>query len=167
MKLFFTIIRTILYLSLFILFFRWLALNVLVFDTRLPVFLPRQMSRIGIITMVPGAMLVSICIVVFVRSGSGTPAVFDPPTKFVAIGPYAYVRNPMYIGGFILLMGFGLYHTSLSILILAVILLVIFHFFVLVVEEPNLERLFGKSYLDYKKKINRWLPKFKQDERPL
>jgi len=161
MKLFFTVLRSIIYVPLFILLFGWLALNVRVYDTKLGVILPQWTSIIGIIIMAVGVILVLICVIVFVVRGKGTPAVFDPPTEFVAVGPYAYVRNPMYIGGFILLVGFGLYHVSLSILILAVILMAVFHFFVLIVEEPNLERLFGKSYLDYKKKTNRWLPKLK------
>ena len=161
MKLFFTILRSIIYVPLFILFFGWLALNVRVYDAKIGVVLPGWASIIGIITMGAGAVLVLVCVIVFIIRGKGTPAVFDPPTEFVAVGPYAYVRNPMYIGGFILLVGFGLYHTSVSIIILAVILIVAFHFFVLLIEEPNLERLFGKSYLDYKKKINRWLPRLK------
>ena len=149
------------YVPLFILLFRWVALNVRVYDAQLGVALPQWVAIIGIIMMIVGAILVLICVVVFIIFGKGTPAVFDPPGEFVAAGPYAFVRNPMYIGGFILLIGFGLYHASLSILILAFILIVAFHFFVLIVEEPNLERLFGKSYLEYKNKINRWLPKLK------
>ncbi|MDQ3682164.1 MAG: isoprenylcysteine carboxylmethyltransferase family protein, partial [Bacteroidota bacterium] len=73
--------------------------------------------------------------------------------------PYAYVRNPMYIGGFILLVGFGLNRNSLSIVILSVILIVIFHLFVVFYEEPVLERQFGKTYIEYKNRINRWIPK--------
>ena len=161
MKLFFTTLRSIIYVPLFILFFRWLALNVRGYDSRIGVTLPQWFTIIGIVAMVMGGILVIICVLVFIIRGKGTPAVFDPPTQFVATGPYAYVRNPMYIGGFILLIGFGLYHTSMSILILALVLLVVFHFFILLVEEPNLERLFGKSYLDYKKKINRWIPTLK------
>jgi len=161
MKLFFIILRSLIYVPLFILLFGWLALNVRVYDTKLGVSLPQWVSIVGMVSMAVGSVLILLCVVVFVIRGKGTPAVFDPPREFVAVGPYAYVRNPMYIGGFILLAGFGLYHLSLSILILAVILIVVFHFFVLMVEEPNLERLFGKSYLDYKKKINRWLPKLK------
>ena len=160
MKLFFTILKSVIYVPLFILLFGWLALNVRVYDTKLGVILPQWASIIGIIMMSAGSILVLVCVVFFVIRGKGTPAAFDPPTEFVVAGPYAYVRNPMYIGGFILLVGFGLYHLSLSILILALILLVVFHFFVVLVEEPNLERLFGKSYLEYKKKINRWVPKF-------
>jgi protein-S-isoprenylcysteine O-methyltransferase Ste14 len=161
MKLLFIILRSIIYVPLFILLFAWIALNVRGFDRQIGLVLPLWARPIGIIIMAFGGILVLICITVFIIKGKGTPAVFDPPTEFVATGPYAYVRNPMYIGGLILLTGFGLYHTSISIVILSVILIGLFHLFVVFVEEPSLEKLFGKSYLDYKKQINRWIPKFK------
>ncbi len=58
--------------------------------------------------MVIGGAIGLICIVTFIVKGSGTPAPFDAPKNFVAWGPYKYVRNPMYIGGLILLIGFWL-----------------------------------------------------------
>ena len=161
MKFFLRILRSVIYAPLFILSFGWIALNVRVYDSKIGVILPLWTRPSGIIFMTIGGMLVLLCIVVFIIRGKGTPAPFDPPTEFVATGPYAYVRNPMYIGGFILLTGFGLYHHSLSILILSVILFAIFHLFVVFYEEPVLENQFGKSYVDYKKRINRWIPKWK------
>ena len=136
-------------------------MSVRVFDSKIGITLPAWTRSLGIIFMIAGGILVSMCVVVFIIRGKGTPAVFDPPKKFVADGPYAYVRNPMYIGGFILLVGFGLYLTSLSILILSIVLIFLFHLFVVFVEEPILERSFGESYNEYKKRINRWIPKFK------
>ena len=50
--------------------------------------------------------------------------------------------------------GINLYN-MFSILILYVILLVLFHLFVVFYEEQYLERLFGESYIDYKKQIKR------------
>jgi protein-S-isoprenylcysteine O-methyltransferase Ste14 len=159
MKQLFVTLRSIIYVPLFILLFRWIALSVRPFDSRLGLILPAWASTAGIILMVIGGMIVLTCVTIFIIRGKGTPAVFDPPREFVAIGPYAYVRNPMYIGGFILLVGFGLWLSSISILILAVILLFLFHLFVIFVEEPTLERTFGKSYIEYKKRTNRWVPR--------
>ena len=121
--------------------------------------MPRWTTAPGIVLMILGLILVLICAATFVYKGKGTPAVFDPPTEFVATGPYAYVRNPMYIGGFILLAGFGLYQHSFSILLLLILLIFIFHLFVVLVEEPILTKQFGESYLNYKKEVNRWMPK--------
>jgi protein-S-isoprenylcysteine O-methyltransferase Ste14 len=161
MKLFLTTLKSIIYVPLFILLFRWIALSVRVLDSKIGGALPGWTKLPGISFMIVGGILVLFCVAVFIIRGKGTPAVFDPPKKFVAVGPYAYVRNPMYIGGFILLVGFGLYLTSLSILMLSVILIFCFHLFVVFVEEPTLERSFGNSYSEYKKKVNRWIPQLK------
>ena len=160
MKLLFIILRATVYVPSFILLFGWIALNIRGFDGKIGVVLPSWVISIGIIFMIFGGIIVLTCVVVFIIRGRGTPAVFDPPTEFVATGPYAYVRNPMYLGGFILLTGFGLYHTSISIVILSVLLIAPFHLFVVFVEEPSLEKLFGASYEEYRKRVNRWMPKF-------
>jgi protein-S-isoprenylcysteine O-methyltransferase Ste14 len=111
--------------------------------------------------MIIGGLIDFICIAVFIRKGQGTPALFDPPTQFIAVGPYKYVRNPMYIGGFILLIGFDLYHHSIPMLVLSLILFILFHLFMVFVEEQGLIQRFGGSYIEYKKSVNRWLPRWK------
>src|SRR5947199_228504 len=82
-----------------------------------------------------------------------------PAREFVAQGPYKYVRNPMYVGGLGVLAGFGLYQRSLAIVLFALVFLCCAHLFVVFYEEPGLERRFGQSYLDYKRSVNRWLPR--------
>ena len=159
MRVVFSFFRSLIYVPAFILFFGWIALQVRVYDNDIGL-LPEWTKLPGIILMILGGILCLFCILVFIIKGKGTPAVFDPPTKFVAIGPYKYVRNPMYIGGFILLIGFGLYYSSLSILILSVILFFLFHLFVVFVEEPGLEKRFGESYIEYKTSISRWVPSY-------
>jgi len=156
MQTLFPFIRSLIYVPAFILFFGWIVLRVRVYDKDIGL-LPEWTIIPGIILMVIGGILCLICILVFIIKGKGTPAVFDPPTEFIAIGPYKYIRNPMYIGGFILLIGFGLYFSSLSILILSVILFFLFHLFVIFVEEPQLTKRFGESYLRYKKTVKRWI----------
>ena len=159
MKLLFRIFRSTIYVPLFILGFSWIALQVKVYDPRIGLLMPSWATTAGIVLMIVGSILVLICVTTFIYRGKGTPAVFDPPTEFVATGPYAYVRNPMYLGGFILLAGFGFYHHSFSILFLLILFIFIFHLFVVFVEEPTLTKQFGESYLDYRKKVNRWIPK--------
>jgi protein-S-isoprenylcysteine O-methyltransferase Ste14 len=58
----------------------------------------------------------------------------DPPRKFVVVGPYRFVRNPMYIGGFLVLVGFGPYQQSSAILLLALPWLLLAHLFVILYE---------------------------------
>ena len=158
MKTFFTLLRALLYGGCFVLLWGWLALGVRTYDSKFAFSLPAWTEIIGIAFMTAGGVLAVLCVSVFVTRGRGTPAPFDAPREFVATGPYRYVRNPMYIGGWFVLAGFGMYGLSISILLFSFVWLLLFHLFVILYEEPNLEQRFGRSYLDYKKGVNRWVP---------
>ena len=82
-----------------------------------------------------------------------------PPKILIEIGLYRYVRNPMMLGVWCVLLGE-------SVLFLSVGLFLWFLTFVvgsLVViplwEEVDLGRRFGEPYLEYKKKVPRWVPR--------
>jgi protein-S-isoprenylcysteine O-methyltransferase Ste14 len=154
------ILRAALYSSGFGFLWAWLAVTVRPFDARLPIALPAWVRPFGWALVVAGALLVVWCISTFATRGRGTPAPFDPPREFVAVGPYRYVRNPMYIGGFGVLFGAGLVLQSPSISGLAVLFLLLLHLLVLLYEEPVLTNRFGDSYRHYKSSVHRWLPRF-------
>ncbi len=120
--------------------------------------IPEYLFPLGIIMMIAGITIAFSSVYLFAARGNGTPAPFDPPKIFVAVGPYKYIRNPMYVGGLTLLIGFAFYLHSSAILLLVPVLALAFQLFVIYYEEPDLERRFGESYLQYKKEVNRWLP---------
>jgi protein-S-isoprenylcysteine O-methyltransferase Ste14 len=159
MKTLFLALRSVIYMSGFLLFFGWVALRVRTFDQSFGLSLPAATEIPGAILGVVGATLGLACAAVFISRGRGTPAIFDAPRAFVAIGPYKYVRNPMYVGGLMLLIGFGLYERSVSILFLTLLLFLLVHMFVLFYEEPTLTRKFGSSYQKYRKVVPRWIPR--------
>ncbi len=64
----------------------------------------------------------------------------------------------MYIGGFLVLAGFGLYKQSPAILLFALPWLLLAHLFVILYEEPHLRATFGASYDAYCRSVRRWLP---------
>jgi protein-S-isoprenylcysteine O-methyltransferase Ste14 len=162
MKALFHGIRAVIYAAGFIAVFWWIALDVRVFDQDIGGPLPQWIEIPGIILMILGGGLALVCLAVFVMRGRGTAAPFDPPTQFVAIGPYRFVRNPMYIGGLGMLFGFGLYLRSASVLVFAVVVTLLLQIFVVHSEEWDLERRFGESYLEYKNSVNRWIPTWKK-----
>ena len=159
MKTLFIAVRALLYSAGFVLLWGWIALGSRKYDSRFGFELPPALQAPGIALMIPGAFLVLVCLWNFVVRGRGTGAPFDPPRVFVASGPYRYVRNPMYLGAAIFLLGFGLFERSVSILALSAFLLLAAHLFVLVYEEPDLERRFGESYRSYKRTVRRWIPR--------
>jgi protein-S-isoprenylcysteine O-methyltransferase Ste14 len=87
----------------------------------------------------------------------------DPPRKFVTVGPYRYVRNPMYLGMAIFLIGEAVLfadRASLArILWYGLALVVIIECFVVFYEEPATRRRFGLEYEAYCRRVSRWVPR--------
>ena len=114
---------------------------------------------VGLAVGAAGAALALWCVGTFVFVGRGTPAPFDPPRKLVVLGPYAYVRNPMYLGAALALAGAALVYRSGALLGYTAVFLVAAHLFVVGYEEPTLTRLFGAEYASYRGRVGRWLPR--------
>jgi protein-S-isoprenylcysteine O-methyltransferase Ste14 len=160
MKTIFTALRAMVFATGFIFLWGWVALAVHHgYDGNFGFALPVWTRALGIASMVAGGALALACVATFVTRGEGTPAPFDPPRKFVAAGPYTFVRNPMYIGGFNVLLGFGLYEGSPAILLFALPWLLCAHLFVILYEEPHLRANFGTPYDAYYRSVRRWLPR--------
>jgi protein-S-isoprenylcysteine O-methyltransferase Ste14 len=97
----------------------------------------------------------------FLHEGRGTPAPMDPPKELVATGFYRYVRNPMYVGIFLILLGHFLWFKFLWLAVYLGITFLIVHLFVTAYEEPTLRRKFGSTYEEYLQNVPRWIPRFK------
>ena len=84
------------------------------------------------------------------------------PTKphassLVTWGVYAISRNPMYLGGFVMLLGWAVFvSNALVFLFLPVYVLYINHFQI-EPEERILTSLFGETYGAYRVRARRWL----------
>jgi protein-S-isoprenylcysteine O-methyltransferase Ste14 len=152
----FTILRGLVYSALFVWLWAWLVVSVRRYDASIPIALPAWLRPIGYVLAVAGALIAGACIATFVTRGRGTPAPFDPPREFVATGPYRWVRNPMYVGAAVLILGAGLIVSSPSVLLLDVVFLFVMHLFVVLYEEPVLADRFGDAYERYKSSVHRW-----------
>jgi protein-S-isoprenylcysteine O-methyltransferase Ste14 len=106
-----------------------------------------------------GAALAVWCVVTFAVAGRGTPAPFDPPRRLVVSGPYRFVRNPMYIGAGLALVGASVFYRSSALLAYTALFAIVTHLFVTLYEEPTLARLFGPAYDEYRARARRWLPR--------
>jgi protein-S-isoprenylcysteine O-methyltransferase Ste14 len=159
-KTLFIALRAALFSAGFIFLWGWLALTVRDrYDPTLAFTLPNWTRALGIAVMLAGGAIAFASIATFVTRGEGTPAPMDPPRKFVVAGPYKFVRNPMYIGGFIVLSGYGLFEQSPAILLFALPWLLLAHLFVILYEEPHLRATFGAPYEAYCRSAHRWLPR--------
>ena len=118
----------------------------------------RPLQFAGLLPMALGVAILFICIRDFTVLGRGTLAPIDPPTRLVVQGLYRYVRNPMYVGGLILLLGEALLFRSTAILVWAAVWFTFINGMVVFYEEPVLRRKFGESYEQYRTTVRRWVP---------
>jgi protein-S-isoprenylcysteine O-methyltransferase Ste14 len=95
----------------------------------------------------------------FVKAGTNVNP-REPALKIVSHGIYSHLRNPMYVGGMVGLLGiilaFGLEWTFVLLVIGSLVL----HFGVVLREERYLERKFGDDYRRYKQSVPRYGWKF-------
>lgn len=158
LKFWFTSLRALIYTAGFLLLWRWLSLGARRFDPIFGFILSSWVQPIAVAFMLIGLAIDLCCIAWFVWRGRGTPFPLDAPREFVASGPYKFVRNPMYVGGLIILTGYSLWQRSVGMLLFTLLAGLVAHLIVLS-EEYVLERKFGASYLRYKQTVNRWWPK--------
>ena len=92
-----------------------------------------------------------------VRLGGGGPGMDTPPERLVTSGPFAWCRNPMYLGHIIFLLGLTLTLQSvLAALITAAT--AVWSRLRVQRDEKRLRQRFGQPYVDYMRRVKRWIP---------
>ncbi len=115
--------------------------------------------RIGGFLLIAGGTAAFVhCVVAFARRGQGTPFPLDPPKRLVVSGLYGYVRNPMYVAVLNIVLGESVVFRSGELVVYWFSVLLGFHLFVVLYEEPTLGKLFGREYETYRRRVPRWLP---------
>jgi protein-S-isoprenylcysteine O-methyltransferase Ste14 len=89
----------------------------------------------------------------------GTPAPPMPTARLVVVGPYRYVRNPMYEAVLAIILGQALLFGSVGTVVWAGLVLGAVLAFVLLYEEPTLESEYGDEYREYRRNVRGWLPR--------
>jgi protein-S-isoprenylcysteine O-methyltransferase Ste14 len=85
----------------------------------------------------------------------------------VASGPFAVVRNPLYIGNILLWVGFAIAARMLWLAPIILVLLGLEYHAIVRWEETLLESRLGQAYREYAARVPRWIPSFNRGERGL
>jgi protein-S-isoprenylcysteine O-methyltransferase Ste14 len=117
-------------------------------------------SVTGVILLTVGCGMYLWTVWDFATLGQGTPLPMDAPRKLVVRGLYRFVRNPMYLGVLIVILGWAALFREPRLLVYAAGVGVLVHLFVIFYEEPRLRRLFGVDYGLYCQAVGRWFPRF-------
>lgn len=115
---------------------------------------------IGILLICAGLMPVVSTFVAFVKAG-GTPMPGAPTQRLVVSGINRYIRNPIYVGLLLVIIGQALLFGSLSLLIYTAVGWVLWAAFVRWYEEPTLSRQFGAEYQRYRRAVPPWWPRLR------
>ena len=118
-------------------------------------------SLSGILFLAIGLITLLWCVRDFYVSGKGTLAPWDPPKNLVTVGLYRFVRNPMYIGVILMLLGWAIFTAAPIVAGFALFMATAFYFRVKMHEEPWAESTFESAWLEYKNNVPRWLPQIK------
>lgn len=113
-------------------------------------------SYFGAVLIIVGGSILLFSVVSFYRRGQCTLAPWDPPKHLVVQDLYRFNRNPMYVGVVILLLGWAFLMGNLWNYIYSALILVIFHLRVVLYEEIEMGRLFGKEWETYRAAVPRW-----------
>jgi protein-S-isoprenylcysteine O-methyltransferase Ste14 len=75
-------------------------------------------------------------------------------------GPYAWVRNPLYLGTYLMALGTALSVQAWGLLLFASIAFAIVYHYIILDEETKLQEIFGEPYLKYCFAVPRFFPRF-------
>ncbi len=78
--------------------------------------------------------------------------------KLMTTGPYRYLRNPLYVGNFLLYGSLPIYYARPYVLCFVMLYTAAEYSLIVFFEEHVLEQTFGKEYALYRSKVWRWLP---------
>lgn len=79
------------------------------------------------------------------------------PEVLLTDGPYRYSRNPIYISMTIILIGSAMLYNCLSAFIIPILFMISIKNIWIDYEEAKLKKIFGQEYLNYQKKVRRWI----------
>jgi protein-S-isoprenylcysteine O-methyltransferase Ste14 len=114
----------------------------------------------GVLLICAGLVPLIDSFVEFFRAG-GTPVPVASPPRLVVTGFYRYVRNPIYVGFLIILIGQTLLFGSPGMLEYSLVALCVGAAAVRFYEEPILIRKFGADYQAYRDAVRAWLPRLR------
>lgn len=80
-----------------------------------------------------------------------------PASALITSGPFAYLRNPLYLGDVMILLGLAELTRNVWFVILALVFAVLVTWLAILPEERHLEARFGRAYRDYMRKARRWI----------
>jgi protein-S-isoprenylcysteine O-methyltransferase Ste14 len=121
--------------------------------------LPHVVRLIAAVALAVLGAAVALGGVLSFRRARTTVNPLKPETSaaLVTRGVYSFTRNPMYLGMVLVLIGWAAYLSSVWSLLGPALFILYIARFQIVPEEKVLDRLFGASFAEYRRRVRRWI----------
>ncbi|HET8680229.1 MAG TPA: isoprenylcysteine carboxylmethyltransferase family protein [bacterium] len=122
---------------------------------------PVWQTALGVQIMAVPAILGASAVQEFVERGDGTPVPYDPPTRLVTSGVYAYVANPMQVAMALVLILWGSLLQSVWVAGAAFMGIVYSAGVAAWNEGEDLTARYGGAWRIYRRAVRRWWPRWR------
>ena len=133
-----------------------LAMAVLHYTLPLAKLLSYPLNLIGIVPLALGSAFNLIADAAFKRYGT-TVKPFKESSALITTGVFRLSRHPMYLGMVLILLGVALLLGTLTPFVIVVGFAILLDWIFIRSEEKMLEAKFGRTWLEYKAKVRRWI----------
>lgn len=111
---------------------------------------------IGIAPLALGIAINLVADAAFKKHGT-TVKPFEESTALVTDGFFRVSRHPMYLGFVLVLLGIAILLGSLTPFVVVIVFAILMDRVFITVEERMMEEAFGEEWLEYKKRVRRWI----------
>ena len=125
---------------------------------------PHKVVNITFAYGISGLLLFSGCVLSILgviefkkQKTTVNPMTPQESNKLVINGVYKYTRNPMYLAFLLWILSVGVFVGNFLSFPLIVGFIVYMNKFQIIPEEAILDEKFGEEYIEYKKKVRRWI----------
>ena len=118
--------------------------------------IPAPWNYLGALLIMTGGLLGGISANLFTKYGT-TIKPFEESSYLMVEGPYRFTRNPIYVGGVVILLGIAVLLSSVTPFLVIPVFVWLIRTRFIAVEERMLEERFGEEYLKYKAWVRRWI----------
>jgi protein-S-isoprenylcysteine O-methyltransferase Ste14 len=122
---------------------------------------PRWQFLLAALVAAPAGAMALQAVYEFANAGNGTPVPLDPPRRLVVTGPYAFVANPMQIGGSFILAEWGVLVGSPAVFAAAIMGALFSAGVAAWNESGELLQRFGSDWTRYRAEVRTWLPRWR------
>jgi protein-S-isoprenylcysteine O-methyltransferase Ste14 len=113
-------------------------------------------NLLGVIPFTVGLVMNLIADRVFKKVGT-TVKPYEKSITLMTNGVFRISRNPMYVGFALILLGIAIFMGSVTPYVVVIVFPILMDRIFIRTEERMLEETFGEVWLEYKKKVRRWI----------